>query len=167
MVLISGAGYVVSYFSNLHFRNSSELASAIGALVIGIAGNLYSRLGHGLAFAAMLPAIFVQVPSGLASQGSLISGIAVADLIVSDSNNTETTLTTTFIEASTTYTSYVTLTMSASATSTSTSSTEATAGMWNVGMNMIQVSIGIVVGLFVSTLVVYPFGKKRGGLFTF
>ncbi|KAK7207856.1 hypothetical protein BZA70DRAFT_253775 [Myxozyma melibiosi] len=166
MVLISGCGYVVSYFSNLHFKNSSELASAIGALVIGITGNLYSRLGHGLAFAAMLPAIFVQVPSGLASQGSLISGIAVADMIVSDANVTETTITSTYVYASTTLTSYTTLTISATATATTTSA-DSTASMWSVGFSMIQVSIGIVVGLFVSTLVVYPLGKKRGGLFTF
>lgn len=37
------------------------------------------RAGWSLAAAAMLPAIFVQVPSGLASSGSLITGIALAD----------------------------------------------------------------------------------------
>lgn len=39
------------------------------------------RVGYGLAAAAMLPAIFVQVPSGLAVSGSLVSGIAAADQI--------------------------------------------------------------------------------------
>jgi hypothetical protein len=30
---------------------------------------------------------------------------------------------------------------------------------------MIQVAIGITVGLFISALVVYPYGKARSGLF--
>lgn len=37
----------------------------------------------------------------------------------------------------------------------------------NVGYSMIQVAIGITVGLFLSALVVYPFGKRRSGLFSF
>lgn len=47
----------------------------------------------------------------------------------------------------------------------------ATAGLnsvvFNVGYSMIQVAIGISVGLFLSALVVYPFGKRRSGLFSF
>lgn len=39
------------------------------------------KVGYGMAAAAMLPAIFVQVPSGLAVSGSLISGIAAANQI--------------------------------------------------------------------------------------
>ncbi|KAM0720200.1 hypothetical protein Q7P37_004336 [Cladosporium fusiforme] len=45
------------------------------------------RVGYGLAAAAMLPAIFVQVPSGLAASGSLVSGIASADQITGNSTN--------------------------------------------------------------------------------
>ncbi|KAK9468122.1 hypothetical protein V1512DRAFT_203763 [Lipomyces arxii] len=173
MVVIAGGGYVVSYFSNLHFSRAAELASAIASFTIGILGNLYSRVGHGLAFAAMLPAIFVQVPSGLAAQGSLISGIAVADLIVSNTTETGTTVvTTTYVSAGTTMTATATIVTSiaTAATSTATStgeSSDLTTGIWTVGMNMIQVSIGIVVGLFIATLAIYPFGKKRSGLFTF
>lgn len=37
----------------------------------------------------------------------------------------------------------------------------------NVGYSMIQVAIGITVGLFLSALVVYPMGKRRSGLFSF
>lgn len=36
---------------------------------------------HGVAVAAMLPAIFVQVPSGIAASGNLLSGISSADQI--------------------------------------------------------------------------------------
>ena len=32
---------------------------------------------------------------------------------------------------------------------------------------MIQVAIGIAVGLFMSALVVYPFARKKGALFSF
>lgn len=134
-VMISCGGYVVTYFSNKRLSNASELTSAIGAFVIGILGNMYSRVGHGLAFAAMLPSIFVLVPSGVASQGSLISGINTANSIVT--NSTET--------------------------SDSTSGTSVAA----LGITMVQVSIGITVGLFVATLAIYPFGKKKTGLFTF
>lgn len=31
---------------------------------------------------------------------------------------------------------------------------------------MIQIAIGITVGLFMSALLVYPMGKKRSGLWT-
>jgi hypothetical protein len=37
----------------------------------------------------------------------------------------------------------------------------------NVGYSMIQVAIGITVGLFLSALIVYPLGKRRSGLFSF
>lgn len=134
MLIISGAGYVVTYFSTKRLSNASELTSAMGALVIGILGNVYSRVGRGLAFAAMLPAIFVQVPSGVASQGSLIAGINNANNIISNTSD------------SSSYTNSTTV---------------------SLGITMVQVSIGITVGLFVATLVIYPFGKKRSGLFTF
>lgn len=37
----------------------------------------------------------------------------------------------------------------------------------DVGYSMIQVAIGITVGLSLSALVVYPCGKRRSGLFSF
>lgn len=136
MILISGASYASTYFANRKLANATELTSAIGAFVIGILGNMYSRVGHGLAFAAMLPAIFVQVPSGVAAQGSLISGIASANSIVSNVTDPAVSL---------------------------ASSLQS----MGVGLTMVQVSIGMCVGLFVATLCVYPFGKKMSGLFTF
>lgn len=135
MIGISGTGYVVTYFSTRRLANAAELTSALGALVIGVLGNVYSRLGRGLAFAAMLPAIFVQVPSGVASQGSLVAGIDNANSIVANSSTTTTD--------------------------------NSMGSVANLGITMVQVSIGITVGLFVATLLIYPFGKKRSGLFTF
>ncbi|KAI5793060.1 hypothetical protein EDC01DRAFT_630061 [Geopyxis carbonaria] len=136
MLFIAMAGYVVNFFSSRKFINQPQVANGIGAFAIGVLGNLYARIGHGLAFAAMLPAIFVQVPSGLAAQGSLMSGIRNADAMAG--NRTA-----------------------------STNVGESNSLMLELGFSMIQVAIGITVGLFVAALVVYPFGKKRSGLFSF
>ncbi|SMY19857.1 unnamed protein product [Zymoseptoria tritici ST99CH_1A5] len=195
MMVISFAGYVVNYFSSQRFSGNSQVANTLGALVIGVMANLYSRLGgtvenvcldiwedrlrpkwrclrkrifghesrkfsgkaaeegtasdnesvyvrqtrrlgYSLAAAAMLPAIFVQVPSGLAVNGSLITGISSANQITGN---------TTVIPG--------------------TASQDSTA--LTVSYSVIQVAIGITVGLFLSAIVVYPFGKKRSGLFSF
>ncbi|SCW00189.1 LAFE_0B11408g1_1 [Lachancea fermentati] len=135
MTFISCCGYVVTYFSGLHFKNSTEFTSAMAAFIIGILGNFYSRIWKGLAVSAMLPGIFVQVPSGVASQSSLLAGVQSANEITNSSSSSE------------------------AATADLSSS-------MSFGITMIQVSIGISVGLFASTLFVYPFGKKKTGLFT-
>ncbi|KAK5988548.1 hypothetical protein PT974_10032 [Cladobotryum mycophilum] len=95
------------------------------------------KVGYSLAAAAMLPAIFVQVPSGLAAGGSLLAGINSANQI----NNNHT--------------------MAASA-SNSLDTTPFT-----VLFSVIQVAISLSVGLFMSALIVYPLGKRRSGLFSF
>lgn len=103
-------------------------------------------VGYGLAAAAMLPAIFVQVPSGLSVSGSLVSGITSANEITDKSANHS---------------------MRDNTTSTAnTSGTNMNALAFNVGYSVIQVAIGITVGLFLSAVVIYPFGKKRSGLFS-
>lgn len=38
---------------------------------------------------------------------------------------------------------------------------------WSVAQQLIQVVIGLVVGLLFACAVIYPFGKRRGGLMTF
>ncbi|KAL1297279.1 hypothetical protein AAFC00_004834 [Neodothiora populina] len=103
------------------------------------------KVGYGLAAAAMLPAIFVQVPSGLAVSGSLVSGIAAANQISGNATNGTTVV---------------------------NSTDPVVAGSlnniaFNVGYSVIQVAIGITVGLFLSAIVVYPMGKRRSGLFSF
>jgi hypothetical protein len=103
------------------------------------------RIGHSLAAAAMLPAIFVQVPGGLAVSGSLFSGIMSADQIVQNATGT---------------------------TVVSSASVTGAGGMINstafiVGYSVIQVAIGITVGLFLAALAIYPLGKRRSGLFSF
>ncbi|KTB23310.1 Pheromone-regulated membrane protein 10 [Nakaseomyces glabratus] len=135
MVFISCTGYVVTYWSGKHFQNSTEFTAALASFVIGILGNLYSRIWQGLAVSAMLPAIFVQVPSGIASQNSLLSGLQSANQIVGRNG-------------------------------TNAVQTVDLSNSMSFGITMIEVSIGISVGLFASTLCVYPFGKKKTGLFS-
>lgn len=92
MLGISMAGYVVNHFSVLRFASNVQVGQTLGALAIGVLGNLYSRFFHGLSAAALLPAIFVQVPSGLAASGSLISGLASANQITNGTINGTTTV---------------------------------------------------------------------------
>ncbi|CAH6719255.1 pheromone-regulated membrane protein 10 [[Candida] jaroonii] len=138
MLIIACTGYVGTYFAGLHFSNVSEFTACIGAFIVGILGNLYSRIWKGLAVSAMLPAIFVQVPSGIASQSSLLSGITAANAITSDGNNT----------------------------TASNAASDSSSGSMSFGSAMVEVSIGISVGLFAAALIVYPFGKKKTGLFS-
>ncbi|GIZ40383.1 hypothetical protein CKM354_000372200 [Cercospora kikuchii] len=105
------------------------------------------RLGYSLAAAAMLPAIFVQVPSGLAVNGSLVSGIASANQITGNATNGTQVVS------------------SGAIASTSLQGLNSIA--FTVGYSVIQVAIGITVGLFLSAIVVYPLGKRRSGLFSF
>ena len=102
------------------------------------------KIGYGLAAAAMLPAIFVQVPSGLSVQGSLVSGLNSADQITRNTSSTATV-------------------SSADVTASGTLNSIAL----NVGFSVVQIAIGITVGLFLAALIVYPLGKRRSGLFSF
>ncbi|KAF5677609.1 PRM10-like protein [Fusarium heterosporum] len=98
------------------------------------------KVGYSLAAAAMLPAIFVQVPSGLAAGGSLLASITMADEITKNGTKVASDMNT-------------------------MGNLEGTA--FNVLFKVIQVAIGISVGLFLSALIVYPLGKRRSGLFSF
>ncbi|OBR15163.1 Pheromone-regulated membrane protein [Colletotrichum higginsianum IMI 349063] len=103
----------------------------------GVVPERKRTVGYGLAAAAMLPAIFVQVPSGLAAGGSLLAGVTSADQIT---NNNGTT---------------------------SGDSSDLNNSAFAVLLSVIQVAIGITVGLFLSALMVYPLGKRRSGLLSF
>lgn len=156
MVFISFCGYQVNYWSGIRFSQNIQVANALGAFVIGVLANGYSRFRHGVAAAAMLPAIFVMVPSGLAASGSLIAGLTSANQITHNvtgisivNNGTQG-----FYDAQ-------------NVTASSAASSVYGGTIFNVGYGMVQVAIGISVGLFLSALVIYPFGKKRSGLFSF
>ncbi|KAJ5818115.1 hypothetical protein N7474_003706 [Penicillium riverlandense] len=154
MMVISLAGYVVSYFSSKRFYSNTQVSNALGAFVIGVIGNFYSRLRHGLAAAAMLPAIFVLVPSGLAASGSLISGITSAEEMTRSPYSVVNNGTQGFVDA-------------AKNLSAAEARNQSYGVVFDIGYGMVQVAIGTTVGLFLAALVVYPLGKKRSGLFSF
>jgi uncharacterized membrane protein YjjB (DUF3815 family) len=86
MLSIALTGYVVNFFSALKFPRNAQISNTLGALAVGLLGNLYSRLRHGVAAAALLPAIFLQVPSGLAAGGSLLAGLQTADNLTDETS---------------------------------------------------------------------------------
>jgi uncharacterized membrane protein YjjB (DUF3815 family) len=151
MALIAVAGHQANFWISSRLQSNVQVANAIGAFVIGVMANLYSRWFHGVAAAAMLPAIFVQVPSGLAASGTLFAGVKSSEQI--QGNSTAISVinngTAGFVAAQEDPNSVYGGTI------------------FNVGYGMVQVAIGISVGLYLSALVVYPFGKKRSGLFSF
>ena len=55
MLLISFSGYLVNFFTARRFPGNSQISQTLGAFTIGVLGNLYSRLRHGVAAAALLP----------------------------------------------------------------------------------------------------------------
>ncbi|KAL4980794.1 hypothetical protein BDW66DRAFT_165771 [Aspergillus desertorum] len=161
MLVIAFAGYITNYFGAKRFYSSTQVSSALGAFVVGVMANLYSRLRHGLAAAAMLPAIFVLVPSGLAASGSLVAGIASAGQITTQqtpfsvpSNGTQG-----FVDAA--------KNMTIEHRQQSYQENLFQGVVFDIGYGMVQVAIGFTVGLFLAALVVYPLGKKRSGLFSF
>ncbi|KAJ5545132.1 hypothetical protein N7461_007436 [Penicillium sp. DV-2018c] len=79
-IIMGLCGYVTNYFSTKKL-GANQVANTIGAFTIGLLANLYSRLWHGHAAAAIIPGIFTLVPSGLASSGSIISGLEYAEAV--------------------------------------------------------------------------------------
>lgn len=145
MILIAFVGYIVNHYANIYLHNI-QAAQAVGALAVGVMANLYSRFNHGPAVAAILPAIYVQVPSALAAGASLISGVGNADEITGNGANTAVTKTehvgSVQIEGKKEY-------------------------VFTVVYSMIQIAIGITVGLFFSSLIVNIRGNRRSVVFSF
>lgn len=143
MLLVTLAGWLVNHFASTakSLNATPQIPQALGALTAGTLANLDSRLRHGLAVALLHPAIFIQVPGSLAANGGLLSGLMVADQITGENR-----------------------------TSSGTDSGRGSLNpALNAGYSMVEIAIGITVGLSVSALVVYPFRKKKGksGLFSF
>ncbi|EPS31228.1 hypothetical protein PDE_06183 [Penicillium oxalicum 114-2] len=87
-VIMGVCGYVTNYFSTKKL-GANQVANTVGAFTIGLLANLYSRIWHGHAAAAIIPGIFTLVPSGLASSGSILSGLQYSEAVKSGNvNNT-------------------------------------------------------------------------------
>lgn len=151
MAFIAACGYQANFWISTVLSSNLQVANAVGAFVIGCISHLYSRLFHGLAATAMLPAIYCQVPGGLASSGSLVAGLNSTNQIIGNSTSVSVINNGTqgFVLAQ--------------------ANPESVYGgtIFDVGYGMVQVAIGISVGLYLSALLVYPYGKRRSGLFSF
>lgn len=99
----------------------------------------------------------MQVPSGLAASGSLVSGVTSANQITNQ----------TMVVNGTRVPSNATGAGTTTVSNVTSGYADVNGMVFNVGYSMIQVAIGITVGLFLSALVVYPMGKRRSGLFSF
>ena len=62
MVMFSIVAYAANRAANTYISDRSDIVSASGAFVIGLCGNLYSRLIGGTAFTAMVPGVLFLVP---------------------------------------------------------------------------------------------------------
>lgn len=112
--------------------------SAKGDIVEITAPSLISGPGHVLAAAAMVPAMIVQVPSGLSAIGATLTGLTGADAIVrNETSNADTGFPVGEVH---------------------------TIGM-PVILQVIQIGISIGFGLSVACVLLYPApGKKRSGI---
>ncbi|WVQ96347.1 hypothetical protein IAU59_003452 [Kwoniella sp. CBS 9459] len=117
--------------------DQSNVVSAVSAFTLGILGNLYSRLGGGSAFPSMVVGILLLVPNAIAAAGGL-SASSSGSSSQDDASNV----------------------------SGSSSSSEINAAVV-VSIRMVQVGIGLAIGLFAAAAVVYPFGKKRRYIFSY
>jgi len=153
MIIIAMGGYVVNFYANTKFSSSAPIAYTFGAFTVGVLANLYSRLRHGVAATVLLPAVFVQVPGSLASSGSIQSALQTASALIKGNEASGDVSVTTSLHSTCT-----------DVIQTTTSSLNAI--VFNVAASMIQIAIGITVGLFMAALLIYPMGKRRSGLWT-
>lgn len=62
MVLFSCLAYAANRGANELISNRGDIVSAFGALVIGLCGNVYSRVVGGTAFTSMVTGVLFLVP---------------------------------------------------------------------------------------------------------
>lgn len=62
MVAFSCAAYAANRGANRVFSDRPEMVSAVGSVVIGVCGNIWSRLGGGTAFTVMVTGVLFLVP---------------------------------------------------------------------------------------------------------
>ncbi|KAI0322700.1 hypothetical protein OF83DRAFT_1048844 [Amylostereum chailletii] len=119
MVIFSCCSFAANKAGNMFLGDSVDIASAAGALVIGLLGNFYSRFTGGTAFTAMVTGVLFLVPSGLAQAGGLTGNYG--------------------------------------------SSTDQYYSSFTLGLRMINVAVGVTIGLFVSQTIIYAFGTRKNG----
>jgi uncharacterized membrane protein YjjB (DUF3815 family) len=149
-VLISLMGFTVNFLGSLAFPRTPQVFNVIASFAIGVCGNLYARFGNGLTVGIVMPALTIQVPSAFAASAALLSGLNAAEII---HNSTDFDRNGVPINNGT---SQVDPVYHASIDRV----------IYTVGLSMIELGVAITIGLFLSSMLVYPSGnKKRSGLF--
>lgn len=148
MVFIATAGFFVAWSTAFVFPTSPQVPQILAAFAIGILGHLATLFRHGLASATMLPAMFVLVPAGLAIGATLITGLTEADQLNNAAGHNGTTTVSDAPVESVTVVGAHTL-------------------IFNVVYTMLQLAIGLTIGLFLSSMVMHPFLRKKRGIFNF
>ncbi|ODV86573.1 hypothetical protein CANARDRAFT_174654 [[Candida] arabinofermentans NRRL YB-2248] len=133
MTVIACGGYVASYFSSLHFT-ITEFNSALGSFTIGLMSYLYSRTGASFTKIGYCNTAFTSMLPGIFDQvpGGVASRNILAAGIKQLSNSSDT------------------------------SGTLLSGTTLSFGIAMIEIAIGITVGLFFAELIIFPFGNKTG-----
>lgn len=132
MTIIGCAGYVVLYFSSLRF-SLTQLNSALGSFTVGVLSNVYDRWFKQYKRFGHCSTQFTSMITGIFD---LVPGGVAA----------KNTLSSGLIQ----------LEKARNGTSDATDYSAL-----SFGVSMIEIAIGITVGLFMSALVVYPFGKLK------
>ncbi|KAI0639626.1 DUF1212-domain-containing protein [Trametes polyzona] len=117
MVAFSCAAYAANKGANYLISDRGDIVSAFGALIIGLCGNIYSRVVGGTAFTSMVTGVLFLVPSAIGNGGGLIQNYH--------------------------------------------SSAAQYSGSFELGIRMIQVAIGVTIGLFVAQILVYALGRRK------
>ncbi|KAJ7596861.1 hypothetical protein C8J56DRAFT_299343 [Mycena floridula] len=71
MVFFSCCSYAANRAANIVLPGRTDIVSAAGAFVIGLLGNVYSRVVGGTAFTSMVTGVLFLVPSGIAQSGGV------------------------------------------------------------------------------------------------
>ncbi|KAF9479707.1 DUF1212-domain-containing protein [Pholiota conissans] len=71
MVFFSCCAYAANRSASLILPGRTDIVSAVGAFVIGLLGNIYSRVVGGTAFTSMVTGVLFLVPSGIAQGGGV------------------------------------------------------------------------------------------------
>ncbi|KAE9408275.1 DUF1212-domain-containing protein [Gymnopus androsaceus JB14] len=71
MVLFSCCSYAANRSTSIVLPGRTDIVAAAGAFVIGLLGNIYSRVIGGTAFTSMVTGVLFLVPSGIAQGGGV------------------------------------------------------------------------------------------------
>ncbi|KAI0796615.1 hypothetical protein C8Q75DRAFT_802303 [Abortiporus biennis] len=85
MVVISCVSYLSNKVADHFIFSHSDIVSSIGAFVVGLMGNMYSRKFGGTAFTSMVTGVLFLVPSGLSQAGGITAqgnGIDIGNAMI-------------------------------------------------------------------------------------